>query len=541
MQNKAQDKTQNKATEKKFLFIFIVIQSLFISFIFGLFTFSTYLNKKEIAKQISFQLESKLKNGPSRNTLETLSIAQIEHFNAVGYFNELNKTRFTFPVSKKSSYFSNRSFLDRILNGSIAIKIFFDEDKENLAGTIKYIYPRFSLAPFAFLFWFLGLVGSIFLFKHYKKIWLSSLEKEEVQERNRLISKIVEQVRHDLKSPIQTLFAVVDDADNISDRDKNSIHSAIDRIKGITGDLKDYLKGHTHNDNETKDAKSPILHFYSAIKQAIEEKKIAYKDKNIEFEINFDPSSLKRVACIEESDFLRVCSNLLLNAVESIEKKFSGQISGGKIHISLKEKRDNVVITFSDNGVGIPKEYIHKVKNEGFTYGKKNGTGLGLHYARQKVQEWQGSSHIKSKLGKWTQFEVAIPFERNIGLFESSLDLSRIEEVLIVDDDPSVLDRWMRKLQLFSISSPKVSYLNQPDMLSPATIAKIKEGKCLPLVDQEFRGSLKSGLSFIKSQSLVKESFLVTNSYCKLDLLDQAKKEGIRIIPKPIIEDLVIS
>ena len=245
---------------------------------------------------------------------------------------------------------------------------------------------------------------------------------------------------------------------------------------------------------------------------------------------------LKRASQIEESDFLRACSSLLTNSLEAIEKIFSGK-AGGKILISLKEKGGNVVITVLDNGVGIPKEYIDRVQKEGFTYGKKKGTGLGLYYVLQKIQEWRGELDIDSEQGKWTRVEIAIPFDANIKSFESSLKLSQFEEILIIDDDQSIFDRWARKLRFFS---GNLEYLSQPN-ISKSKMDKIQAGKCLPLVDQEFRGNLKTGLSFIMNQKLSKKSFLVTNSYHKPELLEEANKIGLRVIPKPIIEDLIIS
>ena len=538
---------EKKAVEKRFLLIFLLIQGIFAVLLFGLFILYTYLSEKRMATQITYQVESHIKNAPSRTNLEALSIAQSEHFNVIGYFNRENKNLFIFPASEKSSYFSQRSLLDRFLNGSIEVPIFFDEHKEYLVGTLKYIYSRFTFIPYVFLVWFLAFIGSIFLFRSYKKVWFSSVERDEMKERNVLISKIVGQVNHDLKSPLQTLYAVVDDdSDKIpSPMNRQSIHSAIDRIRGIMSDLKNYLKKNHEQKTSKKGSQSlpvesteatSLLHFYSSLKQLFEEKRNSYKERNIETKIDFEPKTLKRASYINESDFLRTCSNVFLNSFEAVEKKFSGK-AGGKIHISLKEREGNMVITFSDNGVGIPEGYIDEVQKEGFTYGKVKGTGLGLHYVFQKIKQWHGKTHIQSEVGKWTKFEIILPFDSSINLFESNIDLSHIEEILVLDDDPSVFDRWKRKLRSFA---GKIEYLSHPH-LPEDKITKIKEGKCLPLIDQEFRGDLETGLSFIVKARISKESFLVTNNYCKLDLLMEAKKRGIRIIPKPMIEDVVIS
>ena len=524
-----------KIKEKKLLFILLFIQALFASFIFGMFLSSTYLEKRGMATQIASQLEGQLKSGSSRATYEVLSGAQSKYFNVIGYFDREGVNNLIFPAFKKRTYFSQRGLLDRIFNGSIEIPFFFDKHKKHLAGSLKFTYPRFAFMHLAFLAWLLILAGSIFFFRHYNGI----------KERNDLISKIVDQVNHDLNSPIEILFATVDNSRQTPDQKKQSIYSAIDRIKGITRDLKNYLEKDKKKKPLFKREKgcrsfeeaTSIIHFYSSLKQILEDQKIAYREKNIEIQMDFDPTSLKRASdTIKESDFLRTCSNLIVNAFEAIEKRFSGK-EGGKIHFALREKGKNIVLTCSDNGIGIPKEHISKVYGLGFSYDKEKGTGLGLYYVAQKIKQWGGKIHIQSKERKGTRVEMSFPFDLSLDFFESSLNLSSFEEILIVDDDRSVFHRWIRKLSGFS---GKISYLSKPH-IPKDKMSQIQAGKCLPLIDQEFRGDLETGLSLIIQQNLSKESFLVTNNHCQLDLLKEAQKRGIRIIPKPMIEDLAIS
>ena len=262
---------KNKAIDKNIILILLSIQAGFILFIFGLFTFSTYLNKKEMAEGITSQVESHLKSGPSRDTIEALSAAQIQSFSIIGYFDKRNQNVFTFPTSIKSSYFSKRSFLDKILNGAIEVEIFFDAEKETLAGTIHYIYPRFALIPFAFLFWLVTLFISSILLKHYRKVWLSS-------QKNVIISKVVNQFHHDLRSPIQTLIAIVDSFEDMPTQYKKPLCSSIDRIKGITKDLKVYLKKERGEDQSKS---IPILHFYSSLKQLLKKRRWLIKKRTL--------------------------------------------------------------------------------------------------------------------------------------------------------------------------------------------------------------------------------------------------------------------
>jgi len=71
-----------------------------------------------------------------------------------------------------------------------------------------------------------------------------------------------------------------------------------------------------------KEHKTEILHFASSLKQLCEEKKIAYKEYGINLEFEVNGEALSKAAHILESDFLRVCSNLLRNSFEATESKF---------------------------------------------------------------------------------------------------------------------------------------------------------------------------------------------------------------------------
>ena len=458
----------NQSANKKLLVKLLMVQIGFISFILGLFSFSMAMNKREMAQQITYQVQSQLKSAPSREIPETLLIAQTKNFSAVGYFDEYGNKIFSFPTSTDLSSFSKRSLYEKVLSAIIETNIYFDGKKKNIAGRLRFIYPRFSFIPYALGFWMISVLISIFLFRHYKKIWLLSLDRDETQKRNALISKIVNQVNHDLRSPIQTLFAVVDDSQELLGQDKKSIYSAIDRIQGITGDLKKFLKseGNSFNQNGeiTKEC-SPIVNFASSLKQLCEEKKMAFREKGISVEVRIDPQALSKAAFIVESEFLRVCSNLLGNSFEALESKFkkcSGGKIGGKIEVSLRLCNEKVLISFYDNGVGIPQECYSQLGQENFTFGKSSGTGLGLSYVFNKVYHWGGEVKFFSKRGGWTKFDLSIPFERELSTHKNKMNLNHFKEVLISNDHQSLYHRWSSKLQSLR---EKISSLSKTEQI----------------------------------------------------------------------------
>ncbi len=121
------------------------------------------------------------------------------------------------------------------------------------------------------------------------------------------------------------------------------------------------------------------------------------KKRNIEITINFSTKDLELTADVELIE--QVIINLVKNALEAISQP-SGRIS---LSASLStEKR--VIITVTDNGSGIPYEFIESIFLPTFTT-KENGMGIGLSFCKQIMLLHQGSISVKSSDGE-TTFEL---------------------------------------------------------------------------------------------------------------------------------------
>jgi len=122
-------------------------------------------------------------------------------------------------------------------------------------------------------------------------------------------------------------------------------------------------------------------------------------------ELNCDPTITMR-------SYPGVLSQLLTNMVmNSIDHAFDdGQ--PGKISIDVREgKKEQIHLNYTDNGKGIPQEYIKKIFDPFFTTNRgAGGTGLGLSIAFNLVtRKLGGKITCESELNKFTCFELTLP------------------------------------------------------------------------------------------------------------------------------------
>ncbi|CAA0157982.1 HAMP domain-containing sensor histidine kinase [Tenacibaculum maritimum] len=97
-----------------------------------------------------------------------------------------------------------------------------------------------------------------------------------------------------------------------------------------------------------------------------------------------------------------VIENLVKNAIDAMQGK-------GILTLSIKEYDQNIKITISDTGKGIPKSKFKQVFTPGFTT-KKRGWGLGLSLSKRIINDYHNGkiSILKSELNKGTTFQILL-------------------------------------------------------------------------------------------------------------------------------------
>jgi signal transduction histidine kinase len=105
----------------------------------------------------------------------------------------------------------------------------------------------------------------------------------------------------------------------------------------------------------------------------------------------------------DKHQLISVFNNLLLNAIQSIPPDRPGMIN-----VATENVDGQIVISVSDNGVGISEEEASRVFLPNFTT-KSSGTGLGLAISKNIVESFNGSISFNSKKDVGTTFFVTLP------------------------------------------------------------------------------------------------------------------------------------
>jgi len=106
----------------------------------------------------------------------------------------------------------------------------------------------------------------------------------------------------------------------------------------------------------------------------------------------FDPKKLERALY-----------NLLLNSCEAVAA------NAGNIEVELREVADGVEVRVRDNGRGIPESIRGKLFEPFVSYGKENGTGLGLTVVQKIVQDHGGDVTVEKTSTEGTVFRLLLP------------------------------------------------------------------------------------------------------------------------------------
>ncbi len=244
--------------------------------------------------------------------------------------------------------------------------------------------------------------------KTIEKEQAKALQKEK--ELGEMKSRFVSMASHEFRTPLSAILSsasLIEKYEQTEQQPNRLKHT--DRIKSsvgnLTGILNDFLSFEKLNSNKV-DVTIEEVNFCELIQYAIDE--LASLRKESQQVSYIGPKS----NCYFESDE-KILKNILLNLLSN-GLKYSGD--DGLVTIDLKEEDNCLLISVSDNGIGIPDheqdnmfERFYRAEN----VSNIQGTGLGLNIVKKYVELLEGQISFESKLGEGTTFFIELPKKNN--------------------------------------------------------------------------------------------------------------------------------
>lgn len=229
-----------------------------------------------------------------------------------------------------------------------------------------------------------------------------SAEKLALSERESAWREMAKQVAHEIKNPLtpmklstQHLEKAWNDKTNdwevrLKKYTKTMIEQ-IDTLTEIASAFSDFAK--------MPKSQAEKININDAIIDIID----LYKNTN---NIDYKEKSLNKTnlnILVDRRQFSRALNNIVRNATEAVS-----EIKDSIIIIKSFEDKDNIVISVSDNGVGISESEKKNIFIPNFTT-KTTGTGLGLAITKNIINDAGGKIWFESTMGKGTTFYISFP------------------------------------------------------------------------------------------------------------------------------------
>lgn len=236
-----------------------------------------------------------------------------------------------------------------------------------------------------------------------KRSQLKLLEKNrDMDKLNKELDNFVYRVSHDLRAPLTSILGLINLIKIETDHDKlvNYIDLQEKSVKKLDTFIRNII-------NMSRNSRLGVaverINFQDIVFDIFEtvnlQSESAYVEKRME--INGDIpfySDLQRVHII--------LNNLVTNSV----KYFNNQESQPYVHVRVETDEKEAFIEVSDNGLGVPPEFINKIFTMFFRLSNTNaGAGLGLYMVKETVKKLEGTIQVKSKVREGTTFIVRLP------------------------------------------------------------------------------------------------------------------------------------
>lgn len=240
---------------------------------------------------------------------------------------------------------------------------------------------------------------------------LHDTTEQEKEERERRL--FVSNVSHELRTPLTSVKSYLEALDEGALSEPvapDFIKVSLDETNRMMRMISDLLSL-SRIDNATSHLDIELTNFTAFITFILNRfDKIRSQNDDKKYEIIRDYPINSIWVEIDTDKMTQVIDNIINNAI-----KYSPD--GGKITVSMKTTDTQMILSISDEGLGIPKKDLPKIFDRFYRVDKarsraQGGSGLGLAIAKEIIKQHHGFIWAKSEYGKGSTFTIVLPYDK---------------------------------------------------------------------------------------------------------------------------------
>ncbi|MFR0585829.1 cell wall metabolism sensor histidine kinase WalK [Lactobacillus porci] len=231
--------------------------------------------------------------------------------------------------------------------------------------------------------------------------------------------QFVSNVSHELRTPLTSVRAYIEALSEgawkdpeIAPKFLQVTQEETERMIRMVNDLlvlSRMDRGTTKPDLEWVNFTDFVSHLLNRFDMIVEHDKKDPKTNEKKYEIKRELGNQALWIEIDTDQMMRVIDNIMNNAI-----KYSPD--GGTITVRLKQNQNWVLLSISDQGLGIPRKDLGKIFDRFYRADKarsraQGGTGLGLAIAKEIVTAHGGRIWADSREGHGSTFYISLPYE----------------------------------------------------------------------------------------------------------------------------------
>ena len=241
---------------------------------------------------------------------------------------------------------------------------------------------------------------------------LHDTTEQEKEERERRL--FVSNVSHELRTPLTSVKSYLEALDEGALSEPvapDFIKVSLDETNRMMRMVTDLLHL-SRIDNATSHLDVELINFTAFITFILNRfDKMRGSDEEKKYELVRDYPITSVWIEIDTDKMTQVIDNILNNAI-----KYSPD--GGKITVTMKTTDDQMILSISDQGLGIPKQDLPRIFDRFYRVDRarsraQGGTGLGLAIAKEIVKQHEGFIWAKSEYGKGSTFTIVLPYDKD--------------------------------------------------------------------------------------------------------------------------------